>query len=185
MLKSLLSTFTRTQNARHVELYNEEDIKQLSTGSTNRNNSFGYFFYWRIALNLKTLAQFFRTLTTQQTTSELSDNPAQGLTIGALNSTIVYYIQYFLPIIEITIRTSASIQWQEILASSTELFMLFIQITWNCSHNKFILPLSFSLGTPVISPWLQTVHLCYIHLSLVSQLRTLWFKLQVSSRKLM
>ena len=43
MLKSLLSTFTRTQNARHVELYNEEDIKQLLTGSTNHNNSFGYF----------------------------------------------------------------------------------------------------------------------------------------------
>ena len=34
MLESLLSTLTNTQNA------NEEDTKQLSSGSTNHNNHF-------------------------------------------------------------------------------------------------------------------------------------------------
>ena len=51
-----------------------------------------------------------------------------------------HYIQYFLPIILLLLRLhsySASLQGHEILASSTELFMLFSQMT--CSHNTFAL----------------------------------------------
>ena len=55
-----------------------------------------------------------------------------------------HYIQYFLPIILLFSYDynsysaySASLQGHEILASSTELFMLFSQMT--CSHNTFAL----------------------------------------------